>query len=263
MLSLFAGVAQIGFGATEECVWHEAIMQNTTFHRLANEAEGESLVIVDHGNGSYPNGNSDVHFYSIYKINATGLSDLQAHVELAKISDTTYIMEIYHSVPNGTFSFEMPYTYTVQFENAYLTVLRIEDTVCTQQPPQYVIVETAPTELGSSEGCVWHEEIMQNVTFKGLLNICDGFTPLIVYEGGGNWSRFSDVHFYLVYTTNATGINDLQAHIELAKIGDTTYLMEIYHSKRFISIEMPFDFTIERNWDYFKKVIIEAPLCEQ
>jgi hypothetical protein len=166
MFGLFAAILPLSFGIGEELAWHEQIMANTTFNNLADP--GETLLIVYEANGNYSNGVTDTHNYLIYRIDEAGLRDLQAHIELAKVGNNTYQMEIYHSVPNWKFSFEMPYTHTVQIETRYLITLIIEAILNPASTPTGFFTTNGTTDSNPG-GLEWHEQIMANTSFYGLM----------------------------------------------------------------------------------------------
>ena len=99
------------------------IMKNIDISGLIND--GEQVVVKYAGKGSY-DGNNEVWYFSLWRQRNPGWDkDLQAHIELRKVGDGVYIMEIYHSWT--TISVDMPpqYEYTVMQQTAHLLVLRI------------------------------------------------------------------------------------------------------------------------------------------
>jgi hypothetical protein len=260
-LSLLTFQTPVSFGI-ETVAWHEEIITNVTFYGLAQESAGEDLVLVYDGEGTWANGISEVHNYLLYRTSESGIFDLQAHIELAKVGDTTYRMEIYHSVPNWNFDFDMPYSYEVFDYERFTMELTIEANLTGQLGP--IAIETLTGPEVSDEG-TWHGTLMGNVSFYGALyNGSAGEDLVLVYDGEGTWGNgISEVHNYLLYRTSESGIFDLQAHIELAKVGDTTYRMEIYHSANRVYAVMPYDYdpgVYEYKVDHYLRYEIEADL---
>jgi hypothetical protein len=111
----------------------------------------------------------------------------------------------------------------------------------------------------------WHELIMNQITFKGIIGFCRGNELKIVYDGPGMYELgYEDVHFYNVYKINeALGIRDAQARLELVRLGANTYRIEIYHSLNHgvFDVELPYEFTVTMQTPYFFEAIITDDLC--
>jgi hypothetical protein len=111
----------------------------------------------------------------------------------------------------------------------------------------------------------WHELIMNQITFKGIIGLCRGNELEITYDGPGRYELgLEDVHFYNVYKVNDDPyIRDCQARIELVRLGANTYRIEIYHSVNHgvFSFELPYDFTVTIATPYFTEAIITDDLC--
>ena len=127
--------AVVGEGGLEVTVikldWHELIINQLTLKGIFGDKCGNEVELVYEGPGIYENGLADVHFYLVYKVNDDPvIRDLQAHIELYMIGVDTYVMEIYHSINNGKFSFELPYENTVTIETPYFTEAVITDDLC-------------------------------------------------------------------------------------------------------------------------------------
>jgi len=93
---------------------------------LANE--GEEQVVRYLGEGAWTGG-SEVWFFAVWRLHRPEGSkcmekDLQAHIELAKIDEGVYRMEIYHSWKTPTVT--MPYDYTAILTEPHLLILEIE-----------------------------------------------------------------------------------------------------------------------------------------
>ncbi|MFX0211488.1 MAG: hypothetical protein ACFFDT_36250, partial [Candidatus Hodarchaeota archaeon] len=111
--------------------WHELIMNQITLKGIFGDKCGNEVELVYEGPGIYECGLADVHFYLVYKVNDDPvIRDLQAHIELYMIGADTYVMEIYHSINNGKFSFELPYENTVTIETPYFVEAIITDDLC-------------------------------------------------------------------------------------------------------------------------------------
>jgi hypothetical protein len=127
--------AVVGEGGLEVNVvkldWHELIMNQITLKGIFGDKCGNEVELVYEGPGIYECGLADVHFYLVYKVNDDPvIRDLQAHIELYMVGADTYVMEIYHSINNGKFSFELPYENTVTVETPYFTEAVITDDLC-------------------------------------------------------------------------------------------------------------------------------------
>jgi hypothetical protein len=127
--------AVVGEGGLEVNVvkldWHELIMNQITLKGIFGDKCGNEVALVYEGPGIYECGLADVHFYLVYKVNDDPvIRDLQAHIELYMIGADTYVMEIYHSINNGKFSFELPYENTVTIETPYFVEAIITDDLC-------------------------------------------------------------------------------------------------------------------------------------
>jgi hypothetical protein len=111
----------------------------------------------------------------------------------------------------------------------------------------------------------WHELIMNQITFKGIIGLCRGNELEITYDGPGRYELgLEDVHFYNVYKVNDDPyIRDAQARIELVRLGANTYRIEIYHSVNHgvFSFELPYAFTTTIATPYFTEAIITDDLC--
>jgi hypothetical protein len=111
----------------------------------------------------------------------------------------------------------------------------------------------------------WHELIMNQITFKGIIGVCRGNELEITYDGPGRYELgLEDVHFYNVYKVNDDPyIRDAQARIELVRLGANTYRIEIYHSVNHgvFSFELPYAFTTTIATPYFTEAIITDDLC--
>lgn len=127
--------AVVGEGGLEVNVvkldWHELIMNRITLKGIFGDKCGNEVELVYEGPGIYECGLADVHFYLVYKVNDDPvIRDLQAHIELYMVGADTYVMEIYHSINNGKFSFELPYENIVTLETPYFTEAVITDDLC-------------------------------------------------------------------------------------------------------------------------------------
>ena len=94
-------------------------------------------------------------------------------------------------------------------------------------------------QQASSCGCevpCWCSAIMEDIEISGLTK--DGEGQTVQYIGMGGWNSY-DVCLFLVWRWHNGGTRDLQAHIELAKISDRIYKMEIYHSWKTPTVSMP------------------------
>jgi hypothetical protein len=111
--------------------WHELIMNQLTVNGIIGFCRGNMIQLRYDGPGIYENGLRDAHFYLVYKVNHDPLiRDLQAHIELMRVGPDTYVMEIYHSINNGEFSFELPYQHDITLETPYFTAATIVDDLC-------------------------------------------------------------------------------------------------------------------------------------
>lgn len=103
---------------------------------------------------------------------------------------------------------------------------------------------TSPTVSG--EPPAWAREIMNNTEILGLAN--EGEKQVVKYLGKGAWTDGSEVWFFAVWRLHRPEDSkcmekDLQAHIELAKMDEGVYRMEIYHSWKTPTVIMPYDYT--------------------
>ncbi len=108
----------------EAPAWAMKIMKNITITGLTYE--GERLEVSYLGKGSWSSTVTDVCYFVLWRmlrIEGSWRRDLQAHIELAKVGEGVYVMEVYHSWPPPTIT--MPYSFTVVRETDYLTILRI------------------------------------------------------------------------------------------------------------------------------------------
>jgi hypothetical protein len=111
--------------------WHELIMNQLTLRGIIGFCRDNEIELVYDGPGVYESGLADVHFYLVYKVNDDPyIRDLQAHIELIRVGADTYVMEIYHSINNGMFSFELPYENVVTVETPYFTEAVITGDLC-------------------------------------------------------------------------------------------------------------------------------------
>ncbi|UCH37368.1 MAG: hypothetical protein JSV76_06750 [Candidatus Bathyarchaeota archaeon] len=256
MLGMITAIAPMGVGLITGLAWHEELMANSTFDGLIHDSE--SLVIVYVGTGAWSSSVTDVHNYLIYRESESGILDLQARIELARMGPTTYVMEIYHSVRNGDFSFATPYTHIIKRETNFLTSIEIEEDLTELSIATGYFTDEIP-DLGST--ATWHEDLMANITFQGLVWYCENNTDITMYIGAGAWNNpETDVQHYLVFRTNDDGDLDLQAHVELAKIDTTTILMEIYHSNPWISVETSYEYIVLVNQPFCLQLQIQASL---
>jgi hypothetical protein len=111
----------------------------------------------------------------------------------------------------------------------------------------------------------WHELIMNQLTLRGIIGFCRGNELELRYDGPGVYeSGLADTHFYLVYKVNDDPyIRDLQAHIELVRLGADTYRIEIYHSINHgvFGFELPYEYMETIVTPYFTEAIITGDLC--
>lgn len=117
-------------------------------------------------------------------------------------------------------------------------------------------------EPASSCGCqtpCWCKAIMDNIEISGLIKV--GESQSIEYIGMSNWNSY-EVCNYLVWRWHSGGQKrDLQAHIELAKMSDGVYVMEIYHSWNTLSVNLPFNYRVTFNSDNILVLRIEDDVC--
>jgi hypothetical protein len=117
-------------------------------------------------------------------------------------------------------------------------------------------------EPASSCGCnppCWCWAIMDNIEITGLINV--GESQSIEYIGMSNWNSY-DVCNYLVWRWHSEGQKrDLQAHIELGKISDGVYRLEIYHSWKTLSVSLPYNYKVIFDSDNILVLRIEDDVC--
>ena len=120
---------------------------------------------------------------------------------------------------------------------------------------------TNPTVSG--EPPAWAKEIMNNTEIIGLAN--EGEEQVVRYLGEGAWTGGSEVWFFAIWRLHRPEGSkcmekDLQAHIELAKIDEGVYRMEIYHSWKTPTVTMPYDYTTILTEPHLLVLEIEANL---
>ena len=109
----------------EECSWCKWIMGNTTISGLIHNGEAQTIEFLS--KGAWDNQINDICFYLVWRIGSAG-RDLQAHIELAKMGEKVYRMEIYHSWNTLQVIIGGPYSYTVLPEsNDFMLVLSITE----------------------------------------------------------------------------------------------------------------------------------------
>lgn len=108
--------------------WAMKIIKNTTISGLINEGEEQTVKYL--GKGAWGNGINEVWFFAVWRLHRSEGSecsgwkkDLQAHIELGKMGEGVYRMEIYHSWT--TLTVAMPYDNTILLETDFLLVLNI------------------------------------------------------------------------------------------------------------------------------------------
>ena len=96
------------------------IMKNIEISGLTNGGI-EHVVVKYSGRGAWDD-NIEVWYFNLWRQKNRGWDkDLQAHIELAELTEGVYRIEIYHSWT--TISVEMPYEYTVHLEEPHLLIL--------------------------------------------------------------------------------------------------------------------------------------------
>ena len=130
MVTVLIGLPTQPAYSKEPPSWAMKIIKNTTFSGLTKPEEGEKQEVKYLGKGAWEaNGIDDVWYFAVWRLlrsegDCSGWKrDLQAHIELAKIRDGVYWMEIYHSW--RTLQVSMPYENTVLYETPHVLILNI------------------------------------------------------------------------------------------------------------------------------------------
>lgn len=105
----------------------------------------------------------------------------------------------------------------------------------------------------------WAIKIMEETFISGLVR--ENEIQKVEYLGKGMWNNTVEAWYFVVWRLhkyNEGWERDLQAHIELAKIGEDLYKMEIYHSWDTLIVEMPFEHETNHQEDYLLVLRIQA-----